>query len=65
MQKKLTRSDNKMIGGVCAGIAEYFDIDPTVVRVVYATVTVFSALFFGCVLYLILLILMPSAEYHD
>lgn len=33
MQKKLYKSNrNKMIDGVCAGIAEYFDIDPTLVR---------------------------------
>ena len=31
-KKRLTRSNNKMIGGVCAGLAEYLDIDPTIVR---------------------------------
>ena len=34
--KKLYKSNNKMIDGVCAGVAEYFNIDPTVVRVVWA-----------------------------
>ena len=33
-KKRLTRSNNKMIGGVCAGLAEYLDIDPTIVRIV-------------------------------
>jgi phage shock protein PspC (stress-responsive transcriptional regulator) len=58
--KRLYRSDNKMIGGVCAGIAEYFGIDPTVVRVGYAALSVFSAAFPGLLLYLIMLIIMPQ-----
>lgn len=60
--KKLTRSRNKMLGGVCAGIAEYFDIDPTLVRAIYALLSVFSAGFPGLLLYLILLIIMPNSE---
>lgn len=60
MAKQLLRSRNKMIGGVCAGIAEYFDIDPTVVRVLYLCLSVFSAGFPGILLYIILLILMPQ-----
>ena len=60
--KKLTRSRNKMLGGVCAGIAEYFDIDPTIVRAIYAVLTVFSAGFPGLLLYIILSIIMPNSE---
>ena len=42
MQKKLYRSKtNKMLLGVCAGIAEYFSIDPTVVRVATAIASIF------------------------
>ena len=37
MEKKLYKSNqNKMIDGVCGGIAEYFGIDPTVVRLIWA-----------------------------
>ena len=54
-----------MVGGVCAGLAEYFDIDPTVVRVVYAALSLFFAGFPGIILYILLLIIMPPAEYHD
>lgn len=61
-KKKLTRSQNKMLGGVCAGLAEYFDIDPTLVRVIYAACSVFSAGFPGLLLYLLLLIIMPNSE---
>ena len=65
MERKLTRSANKMVGGVCAGLAEYFDIDTTIVRVVYAALSLFSACFPGIILYILLLIIMPPAEYHD
>ena len=61
-EKKLTRSANKMLAGVCGGIAEYFEIDPTLVRVAYAALTIFSAGFPGVILYIIMLILMPQAE---
>ena len=59
--KKLTRSTNKVLAGVCGGIAEYFEIDPTLVRVAYAALTVFSAGFPGVLLYIIMLLLMPQA----
>ena len=61
-EKKLARSANKVLAGVCGGIAEYFEIDPTLVRVAYAALSVFSAGFPGILLYIIMLILMPQAE---
>jgi phage shock protein C len=56
--KKLKRSQNdRMIAGVCSGIGEYLDLDPTIVRLL------FVLLFFlggnGLLIYLILLIIMP------
>ncbi len=59
MKKKLTRSENKLLCGVCAGIAEYFDVDPTIVRVAYAFLSLFSAAFPGLVLYIIMAIIIP------
>lgn len=59
MTKKLTRSNNKVLAGICAGIAEYMDVDPTLVRVVYAALTVFMAGFPGILLYLVLLLIIP------
>ena len=59
MEKK---SSNKMLAGVCAGIAEYFEIDPTLVRVAYAVLSVFSTGFPGLLLYLILMAIMPKKE---
>jgi phage shock protein C len=49
-----------MISGVCGGIAEYLDLDPTIVRVVYAGVTVFTGIFPGVLLYVILLAVVPT-----
>ncbi len=59
MDRKLTKSDNKIVSGVCAGIAEYLGWDTTVVRVIYVCLSLFSAGFPGLLLYLVLSILMP------
>ena len=63
--KKLTRSANKMLAGVCGGIAEYFEIDPTLVRVCYAALSFFSAAFPGLILYIILMLIMPEKDKND
>lgn len=60
--KKLTRSTNKVLAGVCGGIAEYFEIDPTLVRICYAALSIFTAAFPGVLLYIIMLILMPQGS---
>lgn len=60
MEKKLTKSTNKSLCGVCAGIAEYFNIDPTLVRVGYVALSLFSAAFPGLLLYVILALIMPE-----
>ena len=43
MDKRLTKSDNRMIAGVCGGIAEYFVLDPTLVRIGYCLLSLCSA----------------------
>ena len=63
--KKLTRSTNKVLAGVCGGIAEYFEVDPTLIRVAYAALTIFSAGFPGVLLYIIMLILMPEGKDYE
>jgi len=60
-KKRLMRSNNGMIAGVCAGIADYFDLDPTLVRIGYILLSVFTA-FAGVLAYLILWIVMPKRE---
>lgn len=57
--KKLTRSNKgKVIAGVCSGLAHYFDIDPTLIRVILIFITVFGGS--GIILYLILWLVIPS-----
>lgn len=50
-----------MIGGVCGGIAEWLDWDPTVVRILYIAVSVMSVAFPGILAYLVLWMVMPKA----
>lgn len=58
MEKKLYRStSNKIIAGVCAGLAEYINIDPTVVRVIWALVGLSGA---GLIAYLVCALIIPE-----
>ncbi len=56
----LKRSKNRLIAGVCGGIAEWLGWDPTIVRLAYVLISVFSAAFPGIIVYLILWVIMPS-----
>ena len=62
MNKRLTRSSDKMIAGVCAGIADYLGWDPTLVRLAYFFLSVFTIAFPGIFAYIILWVVMPQAE---
>ena len=57
-KKLLKSSDNKKIAGVCAGLAKYFSIDATIVRLVFALCMLFIG--FGLTIYIVCLVLMPS-----
>ncbi len=58
--KKLYRSrSNKIIAGVLAGLADYFGMDPTVVRVIYCALSLLTAGFPGLLLYIIMLVIVP------
>lgn len=59
MKKRLFKSDNKLFAGVLGGVAEYFDIDPTLIRILYAALTVFTVGFPGIVLYIICAVVIP------
>jgi phage shock protein PspC (stress-responsive transcriptional regulator) len=60
--KRLYRSDrDKMIGGVCGGIAEYFTLDPTLVRLGYIVLSIFT-LFSGVLAYFILWVVVPKRK---
>lgn len=60
MSKPLYRSDNRWIAGVCGGLAEYFDWDANIVRLIYLIISVCSAAFPGILIYIILWFCMPS-----
>ncbi len=63
IKKELRRSiTDKKIFGVCGGIANYFDIDPTLVRISYLAL-VFASFGWGLVLYIILGLLMPEEKF--
>ena len=53
------RSNDRVIAGVCGGLAEYFDFDPVMVRIAYAFLTLFTA-FCGRIFYIVLWIVMPE-----
>ena len=57
--KRLTKSNNRMLLGVCAGIAEYFDIDPNVVRLRWVMFCLLGGS--GILGYIIAAVIMPSA----
>ena len=56
--KRLVKSKDKKIFGVCGGLGEYFDIDPTVIRIIF--VVAFLMFLTGPLVYLVLAIVMPS-----
>lgn len=57
--KKLIKSQkNKKISGVCGGLAEYFGIDATIIRLIFALCVLFIG--FGLAIYIVCLALMPS-----
>ncbi len=55
------RRDNEKLAGVCSGLAEYFDVDPTLMRVVYLVGTFFTGVVPGLILYLILALVIPAS----
>ncbi len=58
MAKKLYKSRDKKIFGVCGGLAEYFDLDPTVMRLIF--IAAFLLFGSGILIYLIMAIVVPD-----
>lgn len=60
---ELRRSKNdRMIAGVCGGLARWLGWDPTAVRILYMLISFFSAAFPGMIVYIILAPVMPADE---
>lgn len=61
VKRKLYRdTDDVVIGGVCSGIGNYFDVDPVLIRVVFFLLVFLSG--FGVLAYIVLWIAMPEAK---
>ena len=58
--KKLVRSNDKKLAGVCGGLAEYFGLDASIVRIVWLLCVLFGG--FGLLAYLIMWIVMPEQK---
>lgn len=62
-EKSLRRSqNNRMLAGVVGGLANYFGLDATMLRIVYVLVSLFSAAFPGIIVYLVLWVIMPLED---
>ena len=61
MDKKLRRSHDHFVGGVCAGIGEFFGLDSTLVRVAYALISFFNG-GMAVILYIILWAIIPEED---
>ena len=65
LSKPLRRSVmNRQVAGVCGGIAEYFGLDATVVRVIYVLFCIFSGFLPFSLAYIILWAVIPEREYY-
>ncbi|HIY05016.1 MAG TPA: PspC domain-containing protein [Candidatus Anaerotignum merdipullorum] len=70
--KKLYRSKTDVkISGVCGGIAEYFHIDATLIRLLWVLVSLFTGVFIGLLVYVVCVFVIPvdsgyvDAEFHE
>ena len=60
VKKKLYRSNkNKILAGIFGGLGEYFDVDPTILRLGWLLVSVFTGIFPGFLAYLIAILIVP------
>ncbi|MGN0469143.1 MAG: PspC domain-containing protein [Acutalibacteraceae bacterium] len=61
MEKKLYCSPDKKLLGVCGGIADYFNIDPTIIRLAVSLIAIYTAIIPTLIVYLIMALIMPKA----
>ncbi|WP_291584732.1 PspC domain-containing protein [Bacteroides sp.] len=61
-ERKLTRSrSDRMLAGVCGGLARFFELDASLVRIAYAILTIFTA-FAGVPVYILMWIIIPEEK---
>lgn len=61
MKKLYLSSRDSKIGCVCGGIAEYLNVDSTVIRLLWVLLTIFTAAFPGVLAYLVIWVIIPRA----
>lgn len=61
-KRRLRRTPDAYVAGVIGGLAEFFDLDPTMCRVVYVLLSIVSVAFPGIIVYLILWMIIPERE---
>lgn len=59
MKRLYKSSTDKKLDGVCAGVAEYMEVDPTLIRLIYVLLTMFTAVVPGLIAYVILALIIP------
>lgn len=60
--KKLYRSEkNKFLAGICGGLGEFFNIDATLIRVIWLLVVIFTGIFPGVIAYIFGIFIIPPA----
>jgi len=62
MREPLRKSKDRLLAGVCGGIAEWLGWDPTMVRMLYVLLSLLSAAFPGILVYLVLWLVMPPPD---
>ena len=64
MQQRLYRSpDNKIIGGVCGGLGDYFEVDPVLIRIIVVMLALATG--FGLIAYIVAWIIIPKREFGE
>lgn len=60
-QRVYRSHEDRIIGGVCGGLGEYFDVDPTILRLGWVAITIFTGIIPGVLIYIIALFIIPRA----
>ncbi len=63
MAKKFHRSSKqRMIAGICGGLAEYFDVDVNIMRLLFVAISLFSVLFPVVIFYIVAWVIVPEEK---
>lgn len=63
MKKLYLSNSDKIIGGVCGGVAEYFEIDPTLIRLIAVIATILTGFVGGIIIYIVAMIIIPKRPF--